>query len=78
MKDRNFLQPTYKIDMRPLTYEKHTLFKEHVLLTNFFNSINKKKCDSHMFKGHMSFLYVGCRKFPTNQFVRNFCPFINS
>jgi len=24
-----------------------------------------------MFKRHMSFLYVGCRKFPTNQLVRN-------
>jgi hypothetical protein len=24
-----------------------------------------------MFKGHMSFLYVGCMKFPTNRFVRN-------
>jgi len=25
----------------------------------------------------MSLLYVGCMKFPTNQFVRNFCPFQN-
>jgi hypothetical protein len=29
-----------------------------------------------MLKGHMSFLYVGCRKFSINQFVRNFCPYI--
>jgi hypothetical protein len=25
-----------------------------------------------MFEGHMSFLYVNCKKFPTNRFVRNF------
>jgi hypothetical protein len=51
-----------------------------------FNSINKKICASHMFKGHMSLLYVGCMKFLTNRFggremsvgiislVGNFCP----
>jgi hypothetical protein len=27
-----------------------------------------------MFKGHMSFLYVGCRKFPTNRFVKFLFP----
>jgi len=27
-----------------------------------------------MFKRHMSFLYVGCRKFHTNQFIKNFRP----
>jgi hypothetical protein len=26
-----------------------------------------------MLKRHMSLLYVNCRKFPTNRFVRNFC-----
>jgi hypothetical protein len=30
-----------------------------------------------MFKGHVSFLYVSCMKFPTNQFVGNFCLFKN-
>jgi len=30
-----------------------------------------------MLKGHMSLLYLGCRKFPTNRFVRNFCPYFN-
>jgi hypothetical protein len=29
-----------------------------------------------MLKGHMSFLYVNFKKFPTNQFVGNFCPFL--
>jgi len=24
-------------------------------------------------KGHISILYVGCRKFPTNRFVKNLC-----
>jgi len=48
-----------------------------MLLTCFFNSINKKTCASHMFKCHVSFLYVGCRKFLTNKFVENFCPIKN-
>jgi hypothetical protein len=39
-----------------------------------FNSINKKICVSHMFKGQMSLLYVGCMKFTTTRFVGNFCP----
>jgi hypothetical protein len=26
-----------------------------------------------MFKGHVSFLFMGYRKFPTNQFIENFC-----
>jgi hypothetical protein len=26
-----------------------------------------------MFKGHMSFLYVRCMKFPANWFAGNFC-----
>jgi hypothetical protein len=63
MMDINFLQPTYKINMCQLPCEKHMLFKQHVLLICFFNTINKKICVSHMFKGHMSFLYVGCKKF---------------
>jgi len=29
-----------------------------------------------MFERHMSLLYVGCVKFPTNRFVRNFCPIL--
>jgi hypothetical protein len=36
--------------------------------------IKKKQCASHMLKGHMPFLYLGCRKFHTNWFVGNFCP----
>jgi hypothetical protein len=35
----------------------------------------KKTCDFHMFKGHMSLLYVDCRKFLTNRFVGNFCSY---
>jgi len=31
-----------------------------------------------MFKGYISFLYVGCRKFPTNQFLGNLCPSYNN
>jgi hypothetical protein len=31
--------------------------------------IKKNTCDFQMFEGHMSFLYVGCKKFSTNQFV---------
>jgi hypothetical protein len=31
-----------------------------------------------MFKGHMSILYVGCRKFSTNWFVGNLCPLKNT
>jgi hypothetical protein len=34
--------------------------------------------DSHVFKWHMSLLYVGCMKFPTNRFVGNLCPLINT
>jgi hypothetical protein len=37
----------------------------------------KKTCDSHMLKGHMSLLYVSCRKFLTNRFVGNFYSFRN-
>jgi len=33
-------------------------------------------CFSHA-KGHISFLYISCMKFPTNRFVGNFCPFFN-
>jgi hypothetical protein len=29
-----------------------------------------------MFKEHVSFLYVGYKKFPTNQFIRNFFSFM--
>jgi hypothetical protein len=29
----------------------------------FLIELIKKTCASHVFKGHMSFLYVGCRKF---------------
>jgi hypothetical protein len=29
-------------------------------------------------KGHMSILYVGYMKFPTNWFVGNLCPRINA
>jgi hypothetical protein len=39
------------------------------------HSINKKTCASHMFKGYVSFLIVSRRKFPINQFIRNFCPY---
>jgi hypothetical protein len=28
-------------------------------------------------KGHMSILYVDCKKFLTNQFVKKFCPYDN-
>jgi hypothetical protein len=28
-----------------------------------------------MFKGYVSFLNVSSRKFPINQFIRNFCPY---
>jgi hypothetical protein len=58
----NFLQITYKSDICPLIYENHI----------FFSSINKKICDSHLFKGHMSLLYIGRKNFPTNRFVGNF------
>jgi hypothetical protein len=34
--------------------------------------IKKKTYDSHMFKGYMPFLYVGCKKFLQNRFVGNF------
>jgi hypothetical protein len=30
-----------------------------------------------MFKEHMSILYVGCIKFPTNGFIGNLCPIFN-
>jgi hypothetical protein len=43
----------------------------------FFKSINKKTYASHMFKGHMLFLYVYCMKFPINRFIGNFCLFQN-
>jgi hypothetical protein len=48
-----------------------------MLLTCFFNSINKKKktCDSYMLKERMSFFHVSCKKFLVNQFIRNFCRF---
>jgi hypothetical protein len=28
-----------------------------------------------MFKGYVYFLNVSFKKFPTNQFIRNFCPY---
>jgi hypothetical protein len=28
-----------------------------------------------MRKGHISILYVDCKKFPTNRFVGNLCPY---
>jgi hypothetical protein len=62
----NFVQSIYKIDMRPFTCKKHIFLK-----ACFFNSINKKTCVSHVFKGCMSLLYMSCMKFYTNQFVRN-------
>jgi hypothetical protein len=34
-------------------------------------------CNSHA-NGHMSLLYVGCMKFPTNWFLENLCPFLKS
>jgi hypothetical protein len=40
----------------------------------FLIALIKKICASHIFKGHVSFLYVGCKKNFTNQFVGNFCP----
>jgi hypothetical protein len=50
-----------------------------VLLTLFFNSINKKKCDFYMFKDHVSsLLYECCINFFTNKFVPNFCHCRNS
>jgi hypothetical protein len=72
---RNFLQLTYKIDMCPLAFEKHMLFANSMFyLHAFLIALIKKNYTSHMFKWHMSFLYVGCRKFSTNQFVENLCP----
>jgi hypothetical protein len=46
------------------------LLKKHVRSICYLNNM----CFSHA-KGHMSILYVGCRKFLTNRFVGNLCPF---
>jgi hypothetical protein len=59
----NFLQPTYKNDMCPLNmWEVYVfllmLLKKHVRNTCYLNNM----WFSHV-KGHMSILYVGCRKF---------------
>jgi len=60
----------YKIDMSLSIWEKHV-----VLITYaFLIVLIKKTCDSHIFQGHMSVLYVGYIKFSTNWFVGNFCP----
>jgi len=47
------------------------LLKKHVKSTCYLNNM----CFSHV-KGHMSILYVGCRKFLTNRFVENFCLYV--
>jgi len=74
--DRNFLQPTYKKDICHLNMWEAQAFllmllKKHVRSTNYLNNM----WFSHA-KGHMSILYVSCRKFPTNRLVGNFCPYI--
>jgi len=38
--------------------------------------VEKRTCASHIFKGHMSVLYMDCTKFPTNRFVGNLCSLI--
>jgi hypothetical protein len=58
---RNFIQPTHKLDMYLLAYEKYMLI----------NSINKKIYTPYMFKEHMSLLYVGRIKFFINPFLEN-------
>jgi hypothetical protein len=46
------------------------LLKKHVKNICYLNNT----CFSHA-NGHMSILYEGCKKFPTNWFVRNFSHF---
>jgi fucose permease len=50
------------------------MWEVHTFLIALIKKKKKKKSASHMFKGHMSILYVGCMKFLTNWFVENFCP----
>jgi hypothetical protein len=53
----------------PFKHVRITCFYNSMCFSHFFfNSINKKTYDSHMLKEHMSFLHVGCRKFPTIRF----------
>jgi hypothetical protein len=49
------------------------MYKTNVILIDLI----KKKCVSHMFKRHMSLLYVVCMKFLINWFVRNLYPIRN-
>jgi hypothetical protein len=72
--EKNFLQLTYKKDMCHLNmWEIHIfllmLLKKHVRSTCYLNSIWFLHAN-----GHMSILYVGCKKFSTNMFVRNLGP----
>jgi hypothetical protein len=47
------------------------LLKKHVRRTYYLNNL----CFSHA-KRHMSILYMGCMKFPTNRFEGNLCPWL--
>jgi hypothetical protein len=55
-------------------WESYVILIACAFLQAFLIALIKKTCVSHMFKGHVSFLYVSCKKFLTNQFVRNFYP----
>jgi hypothetical protein len=73
---KKFIQPTYKIDMCLFICEKHIFFNRmcFLVLTYFFSSINKKNMwENHMFKWHISILYVSYIKFLAIWFVKNFC-----
>jgi hypothetical protein len=82
--DRNFLQTgLYEISYNPhirltcvLWHVRNTCYLNSMYFVHFFLiALIKKTCDSHMFKGYVSFLNMSCKKFLTNQFVRNFCPY---
>jgi hypothetical protein len=62
----NFLQSIYRLIYVPWHMRSTCYLNNMCFLYAFLIVLIKKICVYHMFKGHISFLYVGCRK--------NFCP----